>query len=457
MPLDEVRVQLGRGERRMAQHRQQEPAVGRDPRDPEPLQRPDEPGDGLVARRAVGDDLGEHRIVVHPDLAPARDPGVPANAGQLRRRPQQHGAGRRQEVARRILGIQPGLDRVPVEADRALLEGQRPSLGHLDLETHQVESGHELGHRVLHLEPGVHFEEVERATRRQHELDGAGPDIADGGGGGDRGAAHALAQRLAHGRRRRLLDHLLVPALDRALALEQVHDTAVRVTEDLQLDVARALDVALHQQRVVAEGGEGLAARRCERPGERRSVVHHTHALPATPGRRLHQEGQADRERLAGEALVVEPGTGDARNHGHARRGHDALRLDLAPHGTDRRRRRSDEEQPLGGAALGELGVLRQEAVAGMHGLGPRRPRGGEQTIDREVRLAAGRRPDPHCLVRLAHVRRRRIRIGVDRDTGDAHEPQRAEHAPGDLAAVRDQDLADARHGGLLYGTRAPT
>ena len=51
-----------------------------------------------------------------------------------------------------------------------------------------------------------------------------------------------MASRVArvHARRGRLLDHLLVAALQRAVALEQVHGIAVPVGEHLDLDVARA-------------------------------------------------------------------------------------------------------------------------------------------------------------------------------------------------------------------------
>jgi hypothetical protein len=55
-------------------------------------------------------------------------------------------------------------------------------------------------------------------------------------------------------RRRRLFDQLLVAALDRALALAEVHHVAVVVAEDLELDVARPLDVLLDVHVADAEG-----------------------------------------------------------------------------------------------------------------------------------------------------------------------------------------------------------
>lgn len=47
--------------------------------------------------------------------------------------------------------------------------------------------------------------------------------------------------------------------LQRALALAEVDHLAVTVRQDLDLDMAGAVDPALHQQGVVAEGPECLA------------------------------------------------------------------------------------------------------------------------------------------------------------------------------------------------------
>ena len=76
------------------------------------------------------------------------------------------------------------------------------------------------------------------------EFDGARADVADGARRGDRGFAHRVAALAGHAGRGRFLEHLLVAALDRALALEQVHVVAVRIAEDLDLDVVRRLEVA---------------------------------------------------------------------------------------------------------------------------------------------------------------------------------------------------------------------
>jgi hypothetical protein len=78
--------------------------------------------------------------------------------------------------------------------------------------------------------------------------------VADRLCGADSGGAHRRAQIGGHARRRRLLDHLLVPALRRAVALTQVDGIAVAVGKDLKFDVTRMADVTLDQHARVAEG-----------------------------------------------------------------------------------------------------------------------------------------------------------------------------------------------------------
>ena len=66
------------------------------------------------------------------------------------------------------------------------------------------------------------------------------PDIADRLGRFDRRSAHRRASRCGHARCGRFFDDLLMPALDRAVALVQVNAVAVAIGEDLDLDVSRA-------------------------------------------------------------------------------------------------------------------------------------------------------------------------------------------------------------------------
>ncbi len=91
------------------------------------------------------------------------------------------------------------------------------------------------------------------------ELDRAGRAVIDRSRQRHRLRAHRLAGCGVEERARRLLDHLLVAALDRAFALAEMDDVAVRIAQHLDLDVARLLDVFLDEDAVVGKARLRLA------------------------------------------------------------------------------------------------------------------------------------------------------------------------------------------------------
>ena len=136
-----------------------------------------------------------------------------------------------------------------------------------------------------------------------------------------------------------------MPALERAVAVPAVDDVAVRVGEDLDLDVAGAVDELFEVDAGVLEGGLGLVAGRLERGDEGRLVAADPHPLAAAAGRGLDQHGVADRpgepERL-GVVVDRAVGAGDARDLGGVG---DRLGLGLQAHPADRLVGRADERR----------------------------------------------------------------------------------------------------------------
>ena len=92
-------------------------------------------------------------------------------------------------------------------------------------------------------------------------------------------------------RRRALLDHLLVAALDRALALAEVDHVAVMVAEDLDFDVAGALDQAFDVDFGAAEGALGFAGGVAEGGFEVVLPLHPAHAFAAAAATALSMTG----------------------------------------------------------------------------------------------------------------------------------------------------------------------
>ena len=130
----------------------------------------------------MGDHLGQHRVVVDGHLRAilhARvHPGARVGEAEAVQRP-----GRREEVAGGVLGVEPRFNGVAPDLGGGHLGGKRLALGDKQLEPHQVETGDRLGHRVFHLEPGVHLQEPEPPLVEQ-ELHSPRRDVSDGSGGG---------------------------------------------------------------------------------------------------------------------------------------------------------------------------------------------------------------------------------------------------------------------------------
>ena len=229
----------------------------------------------------------------------------------------------------------------------------------------------------------------------------------------DRGRAERRARRAVEERRGRLLEHLLVAPLHRAVALAEVHRVAVRVAKDLHLDVARRDEQPLEDDIVVCEAVGRLAAARLERGIEVLLARDRAHALAAAAGDRLDEQREADvlargrleRHRVGARQLVV------TRRHRHARAAHQLLRRGLVAHRAHRVARRADERDARGGTRVGEPRILGEEAVTRVERLGARRRTRVEQRVALEVRVARRRTAKAHALVGERDVCGARVRV----------------------------------------------
>ncbi len=140
-------------------------------------------------------------------------------------------------------------------------EGEGLALGDADLEMDEVVAGDEFGDGMFDLETGVHLEEVEALPCVvDEELDGAGVGVSGGEREANGGFAHASAEVGIDDRGRGFLDDFLMAALDGAFALAEGDAVAMLVGEDLDFDVAGALDELLEIDLAGAEGALGFTA-----------------------------------------------------------------------------------------------------------------------------------------------------------------------------------------------------
>ena len=307
---------------------------------------------------------------------------------------------------------------------------------------HQVHARDHLGDRVLDLQARVHLEEEELAVLPE-ELDRSGTDVTDGSTCLEGDLAHRGARGLVDRRARRLLDQLLVAALDRAFALEVVHAVPVAIEHHLDLDVARVVQIALEIEATVAERGQRFARCGAERARHLVRFAHHADALASATCGRLDGDRIADALSVADGLLDVVDRILEARHGRHASLVHRAAALDLVAHHGDGTGRRTDPGEARVGHRLGELGVLGQESVAGVDGLGAGRL-GCRQDLGLvEVALGRRRATERNGLVGHANVQRFVVDVRVDGDALDAHLAGGTDDAQGDLAPVRDQNSAE--------------
>ena len=131
---------------------------------------------------------------------------------------------------------------------------------------------------------------------------------------------------------------------------------------------------------------------------------------------------------------------GDGRDLGL---GGELLRLDLVAHGLDRLDVRADEHDPGLDEGLGEGGVLRKKAVAGVDGLGPGLLGRGDDLGGVEIGLGRGRGADPDRLVGHVHMEGITVGVGIDGDRRDAEPPRRFHDAAGDFTPIGNEKLGE--------------
>jgi hypothetical protein len=301
------------------------------------------------------------------------------------------------------------LMRHSMETDLVLAHGKPAARCHANLLVHQIDAGDGFGHRMLHLQAGVHLDEVELAVFVE-KLDRPGAGIAHVGDRGCDDRPDSLALLGVEGRRVGLFPDLLVTSLQRAVALAKMDGTALAVTDHLHFDVARLFQILLDIDGIVPKGSARFRTRGRQRHHEVGPGARHLHAAPTAASGGLDDDRVAD---LVGDADRIA-----LFRHRAFRTGHDrdaqplcsALGLDLVAHDADVVARRSDEGDVVGGQDVGELGVLGQEAIARVDRVGAGDLARSNDLMDVQIGIARRRRPDAHALVRKAYMHR--VRVG---------------------------------------------
>ena len=120
----------------------------------------------------------------------------------------------------------------------ALGKGQLFTCSHCNLLAHDVNARHHLGHGVLHLHPGVHFNKVKLAVFVQ-KLKRARAAVLNFFARRHTACADFFNQLTRQARRRRLFNDFLVTPLHGAITLAQINRLAMLIGKHLDFDVPR--------------------------------------------------------------------------------------------------------------------------------------------------------------------------------------------------------------------------
>ena len=130
-----------------------------------------------------------------------------------------------------------------------------------------------------------------------------------------------------------------------------------------------------------------------------------------------------------------------AGKNGHLRLLHGLAGFFFFAHEAGDFGRRADELDVRGAADLGEVGVLAQQAVAGMDGIDVGDFGGGDDGGNVEIAVGGARRADADGLVGKANVQRVAVGFAVDGDGADAEFAAGIDDAQRNFAAIGDHDF----------------
>src|SRR5437868_9725323 len=257
------------------------------------LECPAQSHQAFVAAVAGGDELGDQAVVIGRYLVAVIERAFDTNPDPARRMIVGDPARRRGEGVR-ALGVDAALDRVAAQLDVALAIAERSARCDAQLLADEVDGADHLGDRMLHLQARVHLDEEEVAVLIE-EFEGTEALIAELGYSRDGQCAEPVALRSVERRRRRLLQHLLMRALQRAVALTKMNEPALAIAEDLDFDVPGPLEMALEIDLSTSEKRRRLVLRDRQQASEFARIMRYLHAATAAAGRRLDQDRVVDR------------------------------------------------------------------------------------------------------------------------------------------------------------------
>ena len=340
-----------------------------------------------------------------------------------------------------IFGIDAALDRMAGELDFALAIAQLFACRNVNLLLHDVDAGDHFCHRMLNLDPGIHFNEIKFAFFIQ-EFKGAGAAVTDLAASFSAAFADFFDDFARDADCRCFFDHFLVPALHRTIALAEPDRILEFVCQYLDFHMARIFQKLLHIDFRIAESCAGFGLGHGDCIQQCGFGMHHAHAAPAAATGGLDDDRIADLARGLDDDLGIVRQcafrTGYAR---HACLDHGLLGRDLVAHQANRFRARSDEDEPGLLHPFGKVGVFGQETVAGMNCLSIGDFGSADDCRHAQVACRGRRRADTDRFIGQFDVFCFAVGFGMHDDCLDAHFAAGALDAERDFTTIGDEDF----------------
>src|SRR5699024_2470961 len=215
------------------------------------------------------------------------------------------------------------------------------------------------------------------------------------------------------------------------------------VSDDLCLDVAGLVQVALHEALAATEGGGGLTGGGLEEVSDLVHLIGDLHATSAATEGSLDGDGETE---LLGEGdnlVGVLDGLLGAGCHRCVGGVGDVAGGGLGTGGAGGLRGWSDPDQALVDDGFSEVGVLGEEAVAGVDSVCTGLACYVNDLVNDEVGLCGSLAAECEGLIGILDERGICVRLCVDGDRGDAFVPGCAENTDCNFTTVGDKYLGD--------------
>src|SRR5271167_646367 len=322
-----------------------------------------QPHQALVAALAVNDELCDQAVVVGRHLVALIEGAVDAHAEPARRMIIGHPARRRREGVG-ALGVDAAFDRVAAQLDVGLAIAERGTRGDPELLADDVETADHLGDRVFDLQARIHLDEKE-FTILIEKFEGTDTLVAELAHGLDGERAEPVALCRVERGGGRLFEYLLMRALKRAVALAEMNDPAPAVTENLDLDMTRPLEMTFEIDLAATEERCRLVLRDRQHPRELAAVMSDLHAAAPTAGSSLDQDWIADCSGCGFGRREIPHAARRAGNRRNPELTDGILGRHLVAHQPNVLGRRTDKGETVLLDRGGEIGVFRQKAEPG--------------------------------------------------------------------------------------------